>query len=103
MSVTPRPRNATYGRPHPTADQRAEQAARITEGDRLLREQIAEVPTSELDPAQRQRVWSHLKEHHPERVAFLQDDALRAFMASTGAVPTFPRALVRDALTPKKV
>ncbi len=82
------------------AEQRAADNARIADGDRRLREQVNEVPTSDLEPAQRQLVWAHLKQHHPERVAFLQDDTLRAFMASTGAVPTFPRALVRDALTP---
>lgn len=82
------------------AEQRAADNARIAEGDRLMREQASEVPTSALDATQKQLVWAHLKQHHPERVAFLQDDTLRAFMASTGAVPTFPRELVRDALTP---
>lgn len=98
MTTPPRPRNLTHNQPQPTPEQRAALSSRIADGDRLLREQMHEVPTSDLDTAQRQRVWAHLKEHHPERVAFLQDDTLRAFMASTGAVPTFPREIVREAL-----
>ena len=59
-----------------------------------------EVPANVLTAAQKQAVWAHLKAHHPERVAVMQDTAFRALQAATGAVPTFPRAIVDAALHP---
>lgn len=84
-----------------SAEQRAAEVARAREGVEWMVDMASEVPTSSLDAQQRQRLWAYLKQHCPERVAFLADPATKALMQATGAVPTFPRALVRAALQPQ--
>lgn len=88
--------------PRITREQRAAEVARAREGAAWVAEMAEEVSAAELDPTQKQAVWAHLKQQHPERVAFLSDPVTRALMQATGAVPTFPRALVRAALQPNQ-
>jgi hypothetical protein len=57
-----------------------------------------EIPASRLTQGQRNAVWREIKAHHPDRRAFLEDPQVRALMAATGAEPTFPPALVREAM-----
>lgn len=61
-----------------------------------------QVPASRLSQAEKNRVWRHIKDHHPERAAFLNDPEIQHFIRDLGAVPTFPRELVRAALKPTK-
>lgn len=85
-----------------SAEQQAAERAHAKATQAWASDMSSEVPASQLDAAQKQSVWAHLKAHHPERVAFLQDDAIKALMASSGAVPTFPADIVRAALQPSK-
>lgn len=84
---------------HVPPEQRAAQDAERAAGIALDRALSAEISANDLTPAQKQRVWAYLKQHHPERVAFLMDPAIRA-LSARGAVPTFPREIVRAALQP---
>lgn len=83
-----------------TPEQRAAERAQDDASHRWLRDMASEVPASDLTPPQKQALWAHLKRAHPERVAFLNDPDTQALMRLTGAVPTFPRAIVRAALQP---
>ncbi len=78
--------------------QRDAERANAVAVDAWLRDMASEVPASELAPAQKQRVWAYLKQHHPERADFLNDPDTKALMRLTGATPTFPRDIVRAAL-----
>ncbi len=57
-----------------------------------------EIPASRLTQGQRNAVWREIKAHHPDRRAFLEDPQVRALMAATGAEPTFPPDLIREAV-----
>jgi len=65
-------------------------------------EEALQVPASSLTQAEKNQVWRHIKAHHPERVAFLNDPEIQHFIQELGAVPTFPRELVRAALKSNK-
>lgn len=79
-------------------EQRAAEQAQAAESSAWMRDMASEVPASELSPQQKQQVWAHLKARYPEHVAFLNDPDTKALMQLTGAVPTFPRDIVRAAL-----
>lgn len=79
-------------------EQRATEQQRANEQHAWMNSLASEVPANTLTKEQKQRVWAHIKQTEPERHAFLIDPTLHLFMAATGAVPTFPRALVRAAL-----
>lgn len=82
--------------PHVAPDPAAQAEARAWEAELL-----EQVPASSLTQPQRNAVWRHVKAHHPERVAFLNDPLVQQLI-SGGASPTFPRELIRTALSEAK-
>lgn len=51
-----------------------------------------------LTPANKRRVWDHIKRHDPNTLAFLTDPTVAALLQRPGAVAVFPKALVDAAL-----
>lgn len=92
----PRPTNRSQGAP--LAKRRVDDAAAARALDAWDQDMAVEIPASRLTQGQRNAVWREIKAHHPDRRAFLEDPQVRALMAATGAEPTFPPELVREAI-----
>ncbi len=63
----------------------------------------SDISIAGMSQADKNAIWRHIKQHHPERVAFLTDPTVQQMMKEMGASPVFPRELIREALRNRNV
>lgn len=69
---------------------------KVDPNDALFSEET--VSASDLNPAEKRKVWEHIKNHRPDVMAFVMDPQIQAFIERTGATHAFPADMVMDAL-----